>query len=286
MRQLRAVLFVALPLAACGGSGSGNTDAPVVIVPDAAPDAPAIDAPPDAPSYDFSCEGNAAPTTVATTVTISGTAQGVTLNGTSPSIDPLAAATIDFCKGDCTTTNKLDTKTSAADGTFTSSAIPTLTMPIDGYVKTTKATYRTSNVYPASPIVQDVTNVPAVTYSNTAFAMIAGIVVGGGGQSNAKGDLGLLVTDCSNTPIAGATLDIKQNGTAVTGTTVFDVSTLSPQAAGTFIVFNVPPGATEVGATYMGHTLRAHTVLVVGGSGSGGNAVPGQTTATLIRPGF
>lgn len=278
MSQLRSVLFVAaLPLVACGGGGDSQPDAHVVIVPDAAPDAVPDAAPDAAPMYDFSCEGNSAPTATAATVTISGTAQGVTIAGTSPSVDPLPGATIDFCKMDCTNASKLGTTTSAADGTFSSLPLPTAANNLNGgYVRTAKDTYRTSNVYPANPIQQDVANVPAVTFSNSAFATLAQFFGPSGGQDAAKGDLGLIVTDCSDMPIAGATLTLKQMGADVAGTTVFDLSSLSPQAAGTFIVFNVPPGGTEVGATFGPHTLRAHTVRVVAG----------QTTATIIRPGF
>jgi len=274
MRQLRAVLFVTLPLAACGGNGSGNPDA-TIIVPDAAPDAFVVipDAPPDAPNYDFSCETTPVPTTAAATVTISGTAQGLGFNGQAVSITPLNGATIDFCKGNCTGNNKLDTKTSAADGTFTSASLSTGGTPLDGYVRTTMSGYRTTNVYPPNPITANVTGVPAIAYSTGLLALLQNFGVT---QDAAKGDLGLIVTDCANTPIGGAALTVKQGGVDVAGTTVIDASMFSAMGAGTFMVFNVPAGATEVGATYMGHTLRAHAVL----------AVAGQTTATQITPGF
>ena len=277
MRQLRAVLFVALPLAACGGSGSGNPDA-TIIVPDAAPDAFVVipDAPPDAPNYDFSCETTPEPTTATATVTLSGTAQGVTVSGMTPSIDPLAAATIDFCKGDCTNTNLLDAKTSATDGTFTSAALSTGGTPLDGYVKTSKTGFRTTNVFPASPVIADVANIPALVFSTGAFSALVTFLGGGAQQDVAKGNLGVVVTDCALTPISGATITVKQGGIDVAGTTLIDLSALAAQAAGTVVVLNVPAGATEIGATYMGHTLRAHTVL----------SVAGQTTATQIKPGF
>jgi hypothetical protein len=278
MRTLPACAFVALTslAAACGGGGDAKPDAPPIVIPDAAPDAPPP--PPDAQEFDFTCLNNTAPDTATATVTISGFANAVNLNGTQPSIDPLDEATVDACTGNCAGPNKLDTTTSAAapcgaNGCeFTTAALDTGGAPLDGFIRVAKTNFRTSNVFPAAPLVADQPNVPGLVFSNTAFQ--AATIFLGVTQSAANGNLGLLVTDCANTPITGATVTVTQNGSPAGGEIV-DASSFG-QGGGAFLVFDVPPGDTEVNAQFMGMTFRAHTVTTVAG----------QTTATQIRPGF
>ena len=104
-------------------------------------------------------------------------------------------------------------------------------------------------------------------------------------QSTSKGLVGIAVTDCAGNPItdtANITLSITQNNTAVTGDTVVDASTYSSAAAGAFLALNVPAASgtngttTEVGATYLGMTFRAHSMIVV----------QGGTSSTIVKPGY
>jgi hypothetical protein len=216
--------------------------------------------------------GNAAPTTATPTIVISGTATGLDLNGMNPSLTPLDGATIDACTGNCVGPNKLDTQTTDANGSFTTSALATGGVPLDGFIKVSKATYRTSNIFPSAPLVADTAGTPALVFNDQ---VITALPLLGVSQSPTNGNVGLLVTDCANTPIMGANVTVQQNGADAHGSIV-DASMFGQQGAGTYLVFDVPPGATEVGATYMGMTLRTHTVSVV----------MGETTGTQIRPGF
>ena len=102
------------------------------------------------------------------------------------------------------------------------------------------------------------------------------VAVAGASQSPANGTVQLRVIDCANAPIrntAALTVAVKQNG--VTVGTIFDVGTVT-SAPGTFFVFDVPPGPTEISAGYFGTALLAHVVTVRAG----------ETTQTFVRPGF
>jgi len=269
MGNLRACLLVAT--AACGNSNS-NIDAPVKI-PDAAPDAKVwLDAP--APTYDFSCAG-ATPPAVAATVTVTGTVQAVDLNGTTPSVDPLANAKIDACKvgaANCTSTNHFGTQaTSDASGNYTIGPVTTGGSPVDAYLDADpNATgYRRINVYPPGPIRTDIVG-PVLTFTPTAFAGIQLFL--GATQSASNGMIALGIVDCQGNRVNGATISTKQGGVEVGDKK--DAGAINPMGGGFWIVFNVPPGDTEVSATYMTHTFAAHVV----------KSVAGTTTETIVVP--
>jgi len=277
-----SLMLIVVGTAACGSDNNNTVDAHIVVPIDAKPiDAPKVfnDAPPV--NYDFTCMGNAAPVagSAAAAITASGIVTQVDLQGMTPSITPLDGATLDGCKAgaaNCTNANQYGTEvTSAGGGLFSIGPFDTGTNPVDMYVSMTKTGVRPARVYPAGPLIADQPNIPALTFTTSAFAAIGGLE----GQMPANGTIGLLVADCANTPIAdggNVTLSIKQGGNAVAGTTTLDASTLSAMAAGLYIVFNVPPGETEVGAMYKGMTLRAHTVTVIQATDS----------ETIVRPGF
>jgi hypothetical protein len=276
-----SLTFVAVGVAACSSNNNNTVDAHIVVPPDTQPiDAPKVflDAPPL--NYDFTCLGNAAPTTAAASITVSGIVTQVDLQGMTPSITPLDGATLDGCKAgaaNCTAAgNHYGTEvTSAGGGLFSIGPFDTGTTPVDMYVSMTNTGDRPGRVYPAGPLAADLPNMPVLTFTTGAFAALGGLE----GQMAANGTIGLLIADCTNTPIAdptNVTLSIKQNGSPVAGTTTLDASSLSAMAAGLYVVFNVPPGDTEVGATYKGMTLRAHTVTVVQATDS----------ETIVRPGF
>jgi hypothetical protein len=280
MRSLTASPFIALTLIACGGGNSGTPDAPIV-VPDAPipPDAPDPDAPEQ--QLDFTCMNNPAPTTANAMVVLSGDANGLTLSGVNPQIAPLTDATVDACRDDCAGQNRLDTQTTAANGcpqtgcTFTMDPLATGSVPLDGYIKVTKEPdFRPSNIFPAAPITMDTMGIPALAFGRAAFQTLVAFL--GITQTPGNGNVGLVVTDCANTPIGGAQVSVKQNGVDVPNTEVVDASTFDPSLAGTYLVFNIPPGATEVGASINTMPLRAHTITVFAD----------QTSATQIRPGF
>lgn len=281
MGNLRAVVTVAAIVFAAGCGDDGATiDAPIVII-DAAIDAPPDAYVPDAPNYDFTCLNNAAPTTATATIQLSGTAQQVVVQGTMPSVELAANVTIQACRvnagGTCTGQNNLGTVgPTGVDGVFMTAAISTGTppVPLDGYLVATKATYRTTRVYPASPLTMNQPGVPVLLLGTATIAMAAQFNLITHTAGNAI--IATVVTDCSMPPqpIPGATVAVTQNGQPVGNTQ--DASLLDPMGAGTFITFDVPPGDTTVAASYNGMTFRTHVV---------GTAADG-TSATQIRPGF
>jgi hypothetical protein len=257
MGTLRTCAFLAVALlVACDSDGKKNVDA-MIIVPDSPPDSPSIDAPPDGP--------------------IGGTVQEVVVVNNQPSIQPAQNAVVDICRGNCIGMMNLDTQgPTPASGDFMSMALNTGGMPFNVYVQATKAGNRTSLVFPPSPLTTSVTGIPVLTFTNSAFNLLAllGIM-----QDPMKGNVVLAVTDCSSMPIGDTgnlMVTVKQGGSDVMGTDVLDAGTLDPALAGTFFIFNVPAGTTELGAVYNGMTLRAHDVRVAAAT----------TTATLVRPGF
>ncbi len=279
MGNMRAIAVALLALAACG-SDKAQPDAQIVIQDAPPPDMKIYeDAPP--PSFDFSCMGNTAPTTATAQVTLSGTVQEVSLNGATPSIDPLADATVDACAASstaCTGQDQLGTATTDAQGAFSVGPIDTNMMPLDGYLQMTAAGSRTVYVYPASPLVADQGSIPVLSFSASGLQILQFL---GCTQDDANyGMIAVAVTDCANMPVTdtqNTALVVKQGGTEVTGTTVVDLGQAQQQAAGTYIICNVPEGAvTEVGATYNNMDLRAHNVQVV----------KGTTTSTILRPGY
>jgi len=277
MRKLAVALFA---VAACGG-GSATPDAAIVHVIDArAIDAaPPVDVlQPDARQFDFSCSANTAPTTGAANVTLSGTVTEVGISGMTPTMTPLADATVDACKGDCLAANKLGTMATNASGAFSIGPLATGGTPLNGYLTMTHTGDRTVQVYPAEPVRADLVGIPVLTFTPALLGLLAQF--GGFTQDPAKGMLIIAVTDCTDqriTDSAGIALLVKQGGTDVAGTTTIDLSPAGQMAAGLFLVGNVPVGAaTSVGATYGGHTLLAHDVGVTAGT----------TTQTIVRPGY
>ena len=277
MGNLRAVMSAALlSFAACSGDGAAKPDAPLIHLDaaiDAIPDSPP---PVDAPSYDFTCLNNTAPTAIAATVTVAGLAQEVVINGTTPGIQANANVSIKACKGDCMNANNLGTTTSSATGTYSTAALTTNGVALDGYLDATKANDRRTLVFPPSPLAQSQSNVPILQFSNSAFAALDLInIIDPPQNDQTNGLIGIVVTDCMNMPINGATVTVQQNGSDV-GSQKLDLGALAAQATGTWLIPNVPPGNTTVNAAYGGMNFRAHIVV----------SVIGATTTTGVRPGF
>jgi hypothetical protein len=276
MGNLRACFTVAtLALAACG-SDHAAVDASIKIIDAPPPDMKVFeDAPP--PMFDFSCMGNAAPTTATANITLSGTAQSVSFSG----LTALANATLSACKAGastCTGPNLYGTDTSAADGSWSIGPFATGGTPVDGYIDITSSTTRPTLMFPPSPLTADQGMIPLIAFDP---GLITALQQAGCTQNDTvNGIVTLVVTDCTNAPIddsAGTTISVKQGGTEVTGTTVIDLGQLSQQAAGMYLICNVPENAmTTVGASYSGKMLRSHDVSVVKGS----------TTLTIVRPGY
>ena len=278
MRNLSAVLFVAL--AACGG-GSDTPPADTAPPQDTAPPPDTDPPPPDSQVLDTSCMANqTAPTTATATVTASGAANRLDVNGIMPDVQPLPDAAVDVCLNDCQGGNNLLDSTNSAAAPcgsagcdFTTAAIDTPNdMPLNAYLKVAKDGVITSNIFPSEPIRADLMNVPALALTPNAFSFLASL---GGGHTKGNGALVVVVTDCALTPAQSATLTVTRNGNPA-GNTPVDVGQFVPELAGTFFVFNVPPGTTTVGATVNGTTFRVHDI----------EAFADELSATQVTPGF
>jgi hypothetical protein len=243
MMMRRFSPFVLATLAACGGGNSGP-DASIVIPDapaDAAPDSPP---PPDAQEFDFSCENDPPATTAPATITIAGSVNDIDL--ASQMQVPVSGATVNAFRNG--TAQPIATATSDNNGAF-SLPLTTGGTPIDGFIESSKAGHHTVRIYPPNPLIADQANLPALMLNNTAFGLI-------GMFAGTSPDAGIIILDCAGTPIAGATLTVKQGGQDVG--TIVDGSQLQP---GLFFVGDLAAGDTVVGATFNGHTLRSHTVV-------------------------
>ena len=251
MGKLSLTLIV-VGTAACGSDNKNNIDAHIV-VPDSKPlDAAKVfeDAPP--PSYDFTCFGKPPATTATDPITIAGTTSVLTQNG----LTATDAVSVAFFKTG--TVTALATVTSAGGGLFASGNITTNGTPIDAYIRASIAQARTTYLYPPNPAKQSLANVPVPIVTDTTFGLVKAFANATQDDAN-DGALLLILSDCAQTPINGATVSVKQ-GSADVGTQ-FDLATLSPMAAGTVFVFGVPDGATTVTAKYGTMTFPVRTVV-------------------------
>lgn len=270
MGNFRTVMSIGLlSLAACGDDGGTATiDAakPIDAAVDAIPDSPPADA---APNYDFTCLNNAPPANVAATVTVSGTAQEVVIQGMAPAVVANVGVAIKACKGDCLNANNLGTTTSGAAGAYATAPLSTGGVALEGYLDATKNGDRRTLVYPPSPLAQNQSNVPVLQFSNGAMLALTALGIT---QDANKGMIGIVVTDCANMPIEGATVTVTPAGDAP-----LDLGALAQgMAPGTWLVTNAPAGDATIAATYGGMTLRSHVI----------KSVAGATTTTGIRPGY
>jgi hypothetical protein len=278
MGNMRACFAVALlALAACG-SDHGKADASIVIIDSPTPDAKVwMDAPPG-PNYDLTCLGNAAPTTASDPITVGGQTATLTMSGTAP------VPMVDVAVFKTGTANALASVTSDGGGVFMTGNIATGGVPIDGFIRAMEPTYRSSYIYPPSVVDMSLSGVPAILVSNQAFGFITNIA-GVTQDDDNNGVLLIQVGDCTTPmpqPIDGATVVVQQNATDVG--TIFDLGALAAQAAGTFFVFNVPDGATQVLVSYNGMNFPAHTV-VAHKKPMGANP-EATVTALAARPGL
>jgi len=275
MGNMRACIAVALlALAACGSDHS-KVDASIII-PDTAVDAKVwMDAPPS--MYDLTCFGGTAPTTAADPITIAGSTQTLTQQGP----EAVGMVLVEVFKTG--TVNPVATVTSDAAGAFITGNIATGGTPLDGFLRGAKATFRTSYLYPPSPATASLAGVPLLVVSNQAFTLLSTQLAMVTQDDTNNGALVVAVTDCSTppTPIDGATLKVQQSGTDVG--TIFDLGAIAAQAAGTFFVFNVPDGPTQLLVSFDGKDFPVRTV-VAHKKPNGMNA-EGTMTVTAVRPG-
>ena len=279
MGSLRTSLSLVL-VAACGSSSNKPADAPPA--PDASPDAKMfLDAAIDAPRMaDLSCVGTQPPGTATDPVTVAGMTEAPDTNGM---VQPLPMVTVTAYKSIAPKV-AIDTQTSAADGTFTTGNldIGNTGMPVDGFIEGSLATYRTTYLYPPFPLTKATANVPVLLLGDQLFGFLTS-TLGITQDDGANGVLYVQVVDCTGVGINGATLKVQQNSMDVGTQQDLGALSNSPQAAGSFLVFNVPDGATQVFATYLGTTFAGHTVLAH--KKPPGMNSEGTMTLTQLRPG-
>jgi hypothetical protein len=125
-------------------------------------------------------------------------------------------------------------------------------------VRVTDSAHISTYAYPAVPLAGDATeNVLMVTSGEfTTLAGAAGITPVAG-----DGFIGLVVTNCAGTPVAGATVSSTPAGTVRYNVGGFPSSTATAtDSTGFAYIANVVPGDVTVMASASGHTLRQHVV--------------------------
>ncbi|MDB4954993.1 MAG: hypothetical protein JWO36_2562 [Myxococcales bacterium] len=276
--NLRGCLFGAIgALAACGSNNNPVTvDAKDIDAPRQIDAKIFMDAPP--PMYDLTCFGVTPPTTADATVTVSGTTETFNQSGMLQAVTSVVLDT--YKTGVVAPLNSVTS--SATDGTFTTGTLVTGGTPLDAYAKTTKTGYRTTFLYPPSPITKSLTMVPVPIISTALWTFAASALPPPAQDDTNNGVLFVTVADCALTPItSGATLSVKQNNANVGQ--INDLGALLPAAAGIYLVTNVPDGATSISAVYNGMNFPAHTVLAHK-QPNGMNTV-GTLTVSAVKPG-
>jgi hypothetical protein len=273
-RFAAAILFVA----ACGNDHAQNVDA-------AMPDTKMVDAkvwmdaPP--PTYDFSCYMMTPGTTVDATITITGTVGELSQTG----LMGLGGRTVTAYKVGANTPagTTVSSVMAGSEGEFSLGPITTNGTAIE-YVRAadTGTTYRTTYLYPPNPLRSSFDGLPVPLIDQALVGQLETFL--GTQNDTDNGMLFVAVNDCSTTTptaIDGAEVKVQQNSQDVGN--VFDVGQFIPEAAGTFIVLNVPDGDTEVSASYNGMTFPTHTVAAYK-KPMGPNAM-GTVTVTAVPPG-
>jgi len=216
------------------------------------------------PTAGFECLGQALPTTAPALIAVSGQ---VRQNAILPNA-LRGAYVFAFRTGDTTT---LAADTSDTPGAY-SLSITTGGMPVNGYMRATDSAHITTYAYPAVPLAANATeNILMVTTAEFSFlAAAAGITPVAG-----DGFIGLVVTNCAGTPLAGATVSSNPAGQVRYNAGGAPSSTaMSTASDGVAYIANVAAGNVTVQASASGHTLRSHIV----------NARADAITLTQIQP--
>lgn len=216
----------------------------------------------------FGCLGDPLPSTAPAMITVGGKSVTVGLNGQSP----LGNVTIEVFQG--TSTTPITSTTSNAMGDY-SVNLTTGGTPLDGYLKGTIATYKDTYVYPPYPLAADVDNAAALLITQSTFNLLQGLS-GAQSQNAANGFIGVLVTDCDQNPVAGATVTSNPPGTDVKYNQggIPAAAATSTDTDGLAYIFNVPAGMVTVDAVAQGNSLREHAI----------NARANVITTTIVAP--
>jgi hypothetical protein len=199
--------------------------------------------------YDFSCAGAQSPAAAPDPLTVAGTwtdlqsgsaIQGATVEARRRSNDAL-----------------LDTDTTTATGAFSLSAT-TGSVPLDAYLTFSASSYPATYFYPADPLAADELGLQGRAVTSSALA-IGYFLAGGYTIDVSKGTAVVVVVDCYETAVAGATVSFTpaaQKVAYLSGNNV-NASATSTDETGIAIGLNVPAGDATVGAART-LTLESH----------------------------
>lgn len=245
-----------------GGGGGGGTDAATdtgstskdsggsTIDSGAAKDSGPTD---DSGTPSFPCQSSL-PTTAPATVTLAGGVVDQGLGGTTP----ITGAAID-AYGTQTSTTSIASTTSDASGDFTFD-VATGGVPLDGYLKITKAGELDTYLYPNFPLTSDQSKLAGVMVTSMSFGGLA--FLEGQTQDPAKGFTAVEVLDCAGMSVAGATVATSAGGTAkYDGATGPDKTATSTGADGIAYVFNMTVGDATIMVTVGGKPYRTHHIF-------------------------
>ena len=213
----------------------------------------------------FACLGQALPTTAPDTITVAGVSQTVGLGGSTP--EP--SVNVEVLDPDGV---QIATTVTGADGAY-STPISTSGVPVDGYIHGTKAGFIDTYVYPPAPLAADIDNGTVLIITSSTFALVQSFE--SVTQDAGNGFIGVVVSDCDNKPVAGATVTTDPPGVVrynVAG--IPNNTATTTDVDGVAYVFNVPAGDVTVDADAGGQSLREHVI----------NARADVVSTTVVAP--
>ena len=146
---------------------------------------------------------------------------------------------------------------------------------LDAYVKATAPGHVDTYLYPPYAIYEDFTNALFLMFGDDLWSLVP--LVGGVTQADGNGAILMIVVDCDNEPVGGATISIQPNVGAIRyadNNSLPSSSATGTNSEGFAFIFDLPPGDYVVDAERGGVSLHEHTVGVVANS----------ATTTIIVP--
>lgn len=259
-----------------GAVADANTaiDATVSQTPDARPLPDATPAPDAAPAA-LTCAGEALPTTVLSPpVVISGQVQSVaTISGPEP-LAVSANIRAFYIEDDelLVTTNS---QVGNGSNTFSLTDPSSSSEPLAAYVKATAPGHIDTYLYAPYNIYEDFTNAIFLMFGEDLYGLVS--LVAGVTQVEGNGVIMVIVADCDEEPVGGATISLSPSiGDIRYGdaNALPSSSLTSTGAQGIAFIFNVPPGDYVVDAERDGVSLREHPVA----------AFADSATTTIVVP--
>jgi len=212
---------------------------------------------------DFTCLGVALPTSAPPMILVGGVTSSI--NGTTQGDEP--GVTVEVFEG--TNPTPTATTTSAPTGSPQVGAysfmLATSNVPIDGYLHAMKASFIDTYLYPPVPLAADTTNASPFIVATSTLPLLETLT--GKTQDPGKGIMAVIVADCANKPIQGATVSITPpppDGSIIytTPSGIPDTAATSTNTNGLVFILNVPVGSSVVDAQAGPNDLREHTVDV------------------------